>query len=246
MSIGSIKLLAACCLFAAAMASCTGVREENNQLTDREKSEGWILLFDGKTTGGWHVYIKGKIASAWVVQGGELYCNSENLDAEHGDLVTDSTFENFDLKFDWKISEKGNSGVFINVQERTDLPTTWTTGPEYQLLENSHHDYPVENKRSGCLYGFGAQKNKVDTRPAGEWNQAEIRQVNGKVEFYLNGVLTADQDFTSPSWPEMISKTNFKNFPEYGKYTQGHIGLQEWAKGISFRNIRIRKISGQV
>lgn len=223
------------------LSHCNGTKNQNNQLTEKEKSEGWILLFDGKSTNGWHLYNNGKIDSQWIAKNGELYCNT-NFHLEHQDIISDSEFENFDLYFEWKISPGGNSGVFMNVVERKDLATTWTSGPEYQLLDVTNPDYATSNKRSGCLFGFAPPINAVDPKPSGEWNQSRIKQQNGKVEFYLNGTLTAQQDFKSAAWPDMISKTNFVHYPEFGKYTKGHIGLQYWLKGISFRNIKIKQL----
>lgn len=214
-----------------------------NQLTEQEKKEGWILLFDGKTTEGWHLYNKGKVNSAWTVQNEELYCNRETREVDHGDLVSDKEFENFDLKFEWKISKEGNSGVFINVVEKKEIPTAWASGPEYQLLEKTHPDYETNlSKRPGCLYNFAPQKNSVESKPTGEWNQARIKQINGKVEFYLNEVLTAEQDFTTKEWKDKIANSGFKAFPEFGKSTKGRIALQDWAKAISFRNIKIKAL----
>lgn len=221
--------------------ACSNQGPTHNTLTEKEKQEGWVLLFDGKTTDGWHLYNKGKLASAWLVDSGVLYCHTDPK-LEHGDLISDKEYENYELTFDWKINKEGNSGVFLNVAERDSLPTAWTSGPEYQLLDIAHHDYSVVTKRSGCLYGFTPQKNPAPQKEAGEWNQARIKQVNGKVEFYLNGVMTAEQDFTSAAWRDMINQTSFKNFPEFGKYTKGHIALQDWAKGVAFRNIKIREL----
>lgn len=133
--------------------------------------------------------------------------------------------------------------MFINVQEKSDLPTAWASGPEYQLLEKSHYDHNADpTKRAGCLYGFYPQKNTAPSKPAGQWNQSCIRQVNGKVEFYLNGVLTAEQDFNTAQWKKLVAESNFKTFPEFGKHSQGHIALQDWAKGISFRSIKIKQL----
>ncbi|MBS1948778.1 MAG: DUF1080 domain-containing protein [Bacteroidetes bacterium] len=228
-------------LVALLFSSCTGTKDQNNQLTEREKQEGWRLLFDGASANGWHLYNNGKIDSQWVAKNGELYCNT-NFRIAHQDIITDEEFENFDLKFEWKIATAGNSGVFINVTERNDLATAWASGPEYQLLESSNPDYGVPNKRSGCMFGFASQINAVEPKAQGQWNQSEITQEGGKAAFYLNGILTAQQDFHSPAWTEMIGKTNFSHFPEYGKRTKGHIGLQYWLKGIFFRNIKIKKL----
>nr|WP_295934315.1 DUF1080 domain-containing protein [uncultured Dyadobacter sp.] len=214
-----------------------------NELTTQEKKDGWALLFDGKTTNGWHLYNKGKISSAWVVQKGELYCNPNLTTVEHGDLVTDKEFENYDLKFEWKITKAGNGGVFLNVQERKDIPTAWASGPEYQLLEKSHYDHKADpKKRAGCLYGFQTQKNVAPGKQAGQWNQSRIVQKSGKVQFYLNGVLTAEEDFNAAKWKKAVNDSHFKTFPEFGKHTKGHLTLQDWAKGISFRNVKIKQL----
>lgn len=197
------------------------------------------MLFDGESTSGWHLYNGGKIDSQWLAKDGELYCKTL---LEHQDIVTDKEFENFDMTFEWKMAKGGNSGVFINVIERKDLPSAWSSGPEYQLLENSNPDYATGNKRSGCIFGFDPQINSVALKPLGEWNQSRIRQQNGKIEFYLNGVLTAHQDLTSKEWIARAGSGGFKYYPEYGRHTKGHIGLQYWLKGISFRNMKIKEI----
>ena len=110
------------------LASCNSQEKEKeqeqekeeevpNQLTAQEKEEGWKLLFDGKSMQWWHLYNRGDAPSAWIVQDGELYCQPIFDATEHGDLVSDQEFKNYELAFEWKISEGGNSGVFINVLE---------------------------------------------------------------------------------------------------------------------------------
>jgi hypothetical protein len=236
-----VKYMATVCFVAGVFCSCTGSKDGNNQLTDKEKKDGWVLLFDGQSTDGWHLFHNDSVKSNWIAKNGELSCNTD-YHLEHRDIVSDKEFENFDLTFEWKIALAGNSGVFIDVLERPDMPSTWASGPEYQLLEKSNPDYETPNKRSGCIFGFAPPINPADSKPQGEWNQSRIRQINGKIEFYLNGVLTAQQDLLSAAWPEMISHTNFKNYPEFGKHTKGHIALQYWLKGISFRNIKIKEL----
>jgi hypothetical protein len=235
------SLLAICVVIT--LSSFQKNNESPNTLTQKEKNAGWSLLFDGKSTNGWHLYNKKAGPTAWGIKNGELFCNPENKnEAERGDLLTDKEYENYELKFEWKISEGGNSGVFINVIEKKDVPTAWASGPEYQLLENTHADYAKPKSRAGCLYNFSAVKNPVEPKAAGQWNQSVIKQKNGKIEFYLNGVLTATEDFKSQGWKDKINETWFKSFPEFGKYTKGHIALQDWNKGISFRNIKIRQL----
>lgn len=238
-------LITATALTAAIITSCSSPKAKDNELSREEKEQGYELLFDGKTLNGWHVYNQGKISSTWVAENGELKC-LPGTDERHGDLITDQDFENYELIFDWKISKEGNSGVFINVFERPDVPTAWTSGPEYQLLEKSHHDYDNEMKRSGCLYGFSPQLNPAELKPLNDWNHSVIRQQEGKIEFMLNGVVTAKEDLNSDQWKKAVANSNFKDFPEFGKHLKGRIALQDWNKGISFKNIKIREIKKAV
>ena len=227
-------------LWISYMISCSDGQREN-QLSNEEKNQGWTLLFDGKSTNGWHLYRETNKPSVWEVKDGELSCNPKN-GKEHGDLLTDEEFENFDLTFEWKMGDDGNSGVFIDVLERDSIPVAWFSGPEYQLLGNANPDYPIANERSGCLFGLSVQKTAVAVKPLNEWNQSRITQVDGKVKFYLNGVLTTEEDFKSQAWFDKIKESGFKDHPEFGKHTKGHIALQDWAKGVSFRNIKIKKL----
>jgi hypothetical protein len=234
-------IFATACFIISIFCFCNGPKIQHNQLSEQEKKEGWILLFDGNSTVGWHLYNGGAMNSHWLAKNGELSCNTD-YHLEHRDIISDKEFQNFDLSFEWKISTGGNSGVFIDVQERNDIPTTWASGPEYQLLEVSNHDYAEPNKRTGCMFGFAPPLNPAYQNPAGQWNQSRIKQVNGQVEFYLNGVLTAREDLGSKTWQDSVSHSNFKRFPEFGKHTKGHIGLQYWLKGVSFRDIKIREL----
>src|SRR5438270_8645532 len=84
-----------------------------NQLTPQEQKDGWQLLFDGKTTKGWHSYGQSKVAETWKIYDGTLALTPQK--EEGGDLTTDQEYSNYDLKLDWKISEKGNSGVIFFV-----------------------------------------------------------------------------------------------------------------------------------
>lgn len=216
--------------------------ETHNQLFDIEKEQGWELLFDGKTLNGWHLYNAPGANLAWEVKDGMLYCNATDESKQQGDLVTDKAYENYELTLEWKISGRGNSGIFINVQEKPELGAAWQTGPEYQILDPDHMDQKIETKRSGCLYGFSPQKNESPTNSEGQWNTTTIKQLNGKVEFYLNGILTAEEDFTSPEWKEKIAASGFKDRPGFGMATQGKIALQDWYFEVWFRNIKIREL----
>lgn len=220
------------------------VAQNQNTLSETEQKEGWQLLFDGKTTNGWHLYNEGKIKSAWFVENGELKCDPTTENVVRGDLVSDSEFENFDLQFEWKISKAGNSGLFINVQESPENPTAWTTGPEYQLLDNANmpKEYLQDGKHSAaCLYSLSPLLHEVQPKPM-DWNVSRIVQQSGVITFWLNGVETAHEDMKTERWLQLIKSSKLGNFSSFGKATKGKIAFQDWAKGVALRNIKIKKI----
>lgn len=213
-----------------------------NSLTEQEKQDGWTLLFNGTSLEGWHSYNKKDSIPIWTVKDGMLVCDPLSGKGNHGDLLTDKQYKNYELKFEWKLSEGGNSGVFINVKEDANIPFAWATGPEYQLLDEKHKDIEIEEKKSGCLYNFSKQMTETPNKEAGEWNSAIIKQNNGKIEFYLNGNITAKADFSGAEWKDFVENSGFKKFPEFGRATEGHIALQEWTSPVWFRNIKIREL----
>jgi hypothetical protein len=215
--------------------------DQNNSLSKKEQAAGWKLLFDGHSTAGWHLYNSTAPFTVWKAKDGELICDPQDRSAA-GDLVTDQFFKNFDLKFDWKLPKGGNSGVFVNVLERKEIPTAWASGPEYQLLDDANPDFAKPESRSGCLFGLAPQKNPAKSKPSDTWNHSEIKQVNGKVKFYLNGILTAEEDFSSQAWTDKVAKSHFSRFPEYGKNIEGRISLQDWSTGVAFRNVKIKSL----
>lgn len=217
----------------------------SNALTETEKQTGWTLLFDGTTTNGWHLYNEGNIKSAWAVKNGELVCDPNTEKVQRGDLVSDNQYENFDFTFEWKISEAGNSGVFINVQEAPEFPTAWTTGPEYQLLDNANmpKDYLLDGKHAaGCVYSLSPLLNEVQPKPFGQWNTSRILQQNGVITFWLNGIETGHEDMKTERWKQLIAGSKLGNFSSFGKAVRGKIAFQDWAKGVSLRNIKIKEI----
>ena len=112
---------------------------EPNTLTDAEKKDGWRLLFDGKTTTGWRGFKMDKMPPGWAAEGGALVRLKGGAGGKGAgggdDIVTTEEFENFDLRIEWKLVAKGNSGVLYHVSEEP--VTAWHCAPEVQLLDNT-------------------------------------------------------------------------------------------------------------
>ncbi len=148
------------------VSACSNRSEQHNIISDQEKKDGWTLLFDGNTMTGWHLFNRGNIPSAWSVDSGNLVCNPHAKNVKHGDLVTDNEYENFEMTFEWKISHAGNSGVFINVQERPDLATTFSTGPEYQLLDDRNVEPDYLSNSSHIKPRPSSGSSQIPVRPS--------------------------------------------------------------------------------
>ena len=131
------RTILAAFIAAFAAAASLGAGDAPNTLTDKEKADGWKLLFDGQTTNGWHGYNQKGMPEGWAVKDGAL-----TRVAKTTDIVSDEEYANFELQFDWRIAKNGNSGLFFHVVESPKYRDTYYTGPEFQLLDNAGH--PIE------------------------------------------------------------------------------------------------------
>lgn len=221
----------------------------HNRLTSKEKKAGWKLLFDGKSTTGWHRYGGGQPGSAWKVENGELILDTTNRVpgktklADGGNLLTDKEYSNFHFSIEWKISPKGNSGILFLVNEDTSkYKEPYFTGPEMQVLDNDGHpDGKLFRHRAGDLYDL-INCSTETVKPVGEWNKAEIKLLNGKLDFFLNGVKVVTANMRTEKWKQMVAKSKFVQWKDFATYTKGHLCLQDHDDMVSYRNIKIRKL----
>ena len=227
----------------------TSMNAMNNQLTATEKSGGWKLLFDGKSTAGWHGYGRGTVNADWKVSDGMIMLEPDKTVKERSgnDIVTNDQFENFDLKLDWRIGLKGNSGIILYIKEDSSkYHETYNTGLEMQVLDNGtytrlgHSDAKLYTHRAGDLYDLLASKEAV--HPQGEWNHVEVISNNGKLDFFMNGVHTLSTTLWNDNWKKMIAISKFKDMPDWGTFTKGKISLQDHGEEVAFRNIRIKRL----
>jgi hypothetical protein len=206
------------------------------------QKNGWVSLFDGKTTKGWTTYGKDTLGGSWKIEDGTLHLDAADKSGR-GDIIHDMELENFHLKLDWKIAKNGNSGIIFWAQnDPAKYKYVWYTGPEMQVLDNDGHpDAKIDKHRSGNLYDLVASKEGV-TKPVGEWNTAEIISNKGKLEFKLNGVSILTTTYGDEQWNQMIANSKFKSMPAFGKNFKGHIALQDHGDHVWYRNIMVKKL----
>jgi len=244
------------CLLSASIIGCvdssTADKTEKKDsmtptLTDEEKKDGWELLFDGSSLQGWHSYGEAVAGSAWKAEDGAIRLDDSLKQEEKitggGDLTTDAEYGNFDLKLDWKIDTNGNSGIIFYVNEDTvKYKKSYETGPEMQVLDNNGHpDAKIIKHRAGDLYDL-ISCSKETVKPALEWNRVEIKSLNGKLDFWLNGENVVSTTMWDDNWKNMIANSKFKQWADFGTFKSGKICLQDHGNNVWFRNIRIKKL----
>lgn len=203
-------------------------------------SGGWITLFDGTSTKGWHDYGKTTAGPEWEIQDGTLHLNPTKGGI---DLVSDEEYGNFDLKIEWKVAPKSNSGIIFYVHEDpAKYPEPYHTGLEMQVLDNEGHpDGKFYKHRAGDLYDLIAC-SKETVLPVGQWNKAEIYCKDGHLKLYLNGTNVVSTTLWDDNWRTMVAGSKFRQWADFGTYKTGHIDLQDHGNEVWFRNIMIKKL----
>jgi hypothetical protein len=209
-----------------------------------EPPPGFVPLFNGKDLTGWqgHVtmaerekitdpkqlqdLIKKRTATAlqhWTVQDGAIYCDGKGGVS----LQTTRDFGNFELLIDWKITPKGDSGIYLRGQPQVQI---WDSD---NLPDNLQAD---RGKGSGGLWNNppgdpAKQPRKKADKPVGEWNTFRITVIGDQVTVQLNGETVVDKGKLHNYW--------FKNKPVPDK---GPIELQIHGTPLWFRNIYIKEL----
>lgn len=224
------------CLTKEETSEVTTETEETSEATSSTDSDGWTLLFDGKSLDGWHNYLSDSV-SGWYVENGILITDGGN-----NDIVSDQEYENFELDFEWSISEKGNSGVFFYVVEDEKYPVTYATAPEYQLIDDEN--YPIELKpvqHTAANYDL-IVADEATINPPGSFNQSKIIVDHGKVEHWLNGTKVVSYELGSEDWKELVKNSKFATMDSYAAVHKGRIGLQDHGDKVMFKSIKIKTL----
>lgn len=210
-----------------------------NTLTEKEKADGWKLLFDGKTTSGWHAFRGKDVGDRWKVMNGALVFNPKN-GKQGGDIATDEEFASFELSFEWKVTEGANSGIMYRVSEDEGGP--FFTGPEYQILDNKKHpDGKSKLTSAASCYALYAPSEDA-TKPVGEWNQGRIVVNGNKVEHWLNGKKVLAFEFGSDDWTTRVGKSKFSAWKKFGTMKKGKIDLQDHGDEVAYRSLKIKHL----
>jgi len=222
-------------------------RDMFNKLTSNEKSAGWKLLFDGKTTKGWRgAKLDHFPKFGWEIKDGILTVLESGGDESRngGDIVTIDKYSDFELWVDFKITAGANSGIKYFVNTMLNKSEGSAIGLEYQLLDDQRHPDAKKGSHQGSrtlasLYDLIKAENKHPS-PIGQWNHARVSSKANHVEHWLNGRKVLEYERKSDRYRKLVAESKYKTWPSFGESEQGNILLQDHGNRVSFRNIKIR------
>ena len=202
---------------------------------------GFVSLFNGKDLTGWKGLVGNPVSRAkmteqelllaeaasntkaqqdWVVKDGLLIFTG------HGDnLCTVKKYGDFEMYVDWKITEKGDAGIYLR------------GSPQVQIWDTSRREVGAQ-VGSGGLYNNQKNQSKplsVADNKIGEWNTFHITMIGDKVSVELNGVLVTDNVVLENYWDRKIPI-----------FIKEQIELQAHGTYVAYRNIYIREIPGNL
>lgn len=189
---------------------------DNSSLSESERREGFIALFDGKTANGWlPLSHSGK---GFIVKDGTLQRVPGG-----GSIRSLQRYGDFVLRLDFQIEKNGNSGVQVRCPR---VNRQSKIGFEVQILGDEGQ--PVSSTSTGSIYNVIAPTANA-SKPAGEWNSMEITCKGSFVKIILNG--------------QQVQDLNFDNYDELRcRLREGFIILTDHGNAVAYRNIRIKKL----
>ena len=188
----------------------------------QQGEEGFVPLFNGKDLTGWRVLG----APSWKAENGELVCHAGG----GGWIRTEKEYEDFVLRLEYKVSPKGNSGVYLRSTEQGNPSFN---GMELQVLDD--YGRVPDKHTSMALYAAVAPSRNV-SQPAGEWNQVEVSLIGTALKVVHNRETIIDCKLDDPT----IDTEGQPKLMDRAK--RGYLGMQDYGNDVAYRNVRIKVV----
>lgn len=191
------------------------------------QESGWQPLFNGVDLSGWVGAVDG-----YSVEEGLLVCRRDG----GGNLYVDREFSDFVLRFSFRMEPGGNNGVGIRAEQGKDAAYH---GMEIQILDDYAERWADLQpwQYHGSIYGV-VPAVRGALRPAGEWNDEEIRAVGSRITVTVNGTVVVDADLRAAA---AAGTADGREHPGLLN-PSGYIGFLGHGSRVEFRDIVIREL----
>jgi len=215
--------------FAVAAVLClcaTGVQADEKPFV---ADAGYASLFDGKTLKGW----KGSL-NGFAVEEGNLVC----VAGGKGNLLTEKTYSDFDIKFEFKLTAGANNGLGIRSPEVAE-GNLHLEGIELQILDDSAEKYQTLKpyQYHGSVYGVVAAK-KGSLEPVGEWNRQQVTVRGRHIKVVVNDTTIVDADLDAAAAGGTLDGQPHPGLTR----ASGYIGLLGHGDRVEFRRLQIKTL----
>ena len=202
--------------------------DEKLSLTEEEKTQGFVSLFDGTNLDSWTGNTSG-----YLIEEGALVVHPDI--GNGGNLYTKEEYDNFVYRFEFQLTPGANNGIGVHAPLEGDAAYV---GIEIQVLDSENPIYYPNlqpYQAHGSVYGVIPARMGF-LKPTGEWNQEEIMVEGTKVKVTLNGTVIIDGDYAEASKNGTIDHREHPGLLR----TTGHLGFLGHGDLVRFKNMRIK------
>lgn len=175
--------------------------------------------------------------TGWKLESGGVL----HLSGRGGNIVSREQYGDFDLWFDYRISEKGNNGIKYRVREYGNS----LLGLEYQIQDDAAFPRMAEKHRTASLYDLISLSQPIFERnyqPLSEFNTGRIIVQNNRLRHWMNGRLIIDECSDSTRFEQAVNNSKFRDKPEFGRNRVGRLMLTDHNSEVWFRNVYVRRL----
>lgn len=145
----------------------------------------WRPMFTGTSFAGWHITPGGE----WKIQNGVIVGRQDPDDPLHGLVVSDESYDDFAVRFDFRVFE-GNSGFYFRAEEVDE--DVHVHGTQAELEPNGETGGIYETAGRGWVVMPDSNDVKEWLNEPGEWNEMSIVADGPRVLIHVNGHESAD------------------------------------------------------
>jgi hypothetical protein len=187
---------------------------------EKRDDAGFVPMFKGKDASGWETTGNWGFEADDVVALRPTYRRLRLIPDHKTFLWSKASYADFVLDLEYKLAEKGNSGVFV----RSSSPRNYI---QTQISDSHGKEEPLDNRDCGAVVGV-AVPSKNMSKPAGQWNRMIITCRQDRMQVELNG--------------EEVINLDLSESEKTSSARTGRIAFENMNSAVSFRNVRIKEL----